>query len=100
MKTGDITDAFLRALLPVKGGSPSAALGTSGAAAPSRPAAPAPSAPAVPAPPKGRPFLSEYHVRKALTPGSSTLTIPTDAIISPLAQEWLALQGVRIVRSS
>lgn len=101
MKTGDITDAFLRALAPAKAPAPSPA-------APPRPPAVGPSArPAAPSSPwpaapsgKGRVFLSEYHVRKALTPGSRDLTIPKDAIVSPLALEWLALQGVRIVRSS
>ncbi len=94
MKTGDITDAFLRAL------SPSRAKAAQGA-----PPSPPPPPPAVPQAPvetprKGRVFLSEYHIRKALTPGSRDLTIPKDAIVSPLALEWLALQGVRIVRSS
>jgi len=28
------------------------------------------------------------------------LTIPKDAIVSPLALDWLALKGVRIVRTS
>lgn len=88
MKTGDITDAFLRALAPVRA-----------PAAPAPPALPEPPKPGIPLQ-KGRPFLSEYHVRKALTPGSSTLTIPKDAIVSPLALEWLALKGIRIVHSS
>lgn len=102
MKTGDITDAFLRAL-----GSARAPASSSGAPAPApRTFAPparleAASSPWPAAPSgKGRVFLSEYHVRKALTPGSRDLTIPKDAIVSPLALEWLALQGVRIVRSS
>lgn len=90
MKTGDITDAFLRALGPAP----------APRAAPS-PAPPKPASP-WPAPPsgKGRLFLSEYHVRKALTPGSLDLKIPKDAIVSPLALEWLALKGIRIIRSS
>ena len=90
MKTGDITDAFLRALAPSRAKAPEAA---------PPPPVPAPQPPAGP-PRKGRVFLSEYHIRKALTPGSRDLTIPKDAIVSPLALEWLALQGVRIVRSS
>jgi hypothetical protein len=99
VKTGDITDAFLRALGSARAPAPPPA-------APPRPAAAEPKArppsspwPAAPSG-KGRVFLSEYHVRKALTPGSRDLTIPKDAIVSPLALEWLALQGVRIVRSS
>lgn len=48
---------------------------------------------------QGRRFMSEYEIKKALTTGSQHLTIPKDAIVSPLAQDWLALQGIRIVRS-
>jgi hypothetical protein len=50
--------------------------------------------------PKGRRFWTEREVRKALTPGAKDLKIPGDVIISPLAQEWLALEGVKIVVSS
>lgn len=64
---------------------------------PAAPAAPVPRAPA--ASRKGRVFLSEYDVKKALTPGETHLTIPKDAIVSPLAQEWLALKGIRIIRA-
>ena len=48
---------------------------------------------------KGRRFLTEHEIRKALTPGARVLTIPTGAIVSPLAQEWLALKGIEILRS-
>jgi hypothetical protein len=47
--------------------------------------------------PKGRRFLSDYEVRRMLTPGSQLLRIPRGAILSPLAQDWLALKGVRAV---
>lgn len=47
---------------------------------------------------KGRPFLTEYEIKKALTPGTQHLKIPKDAIVSPLAQDWLVLGGIRIVR--
>lgn len=102
MKTGDITDAFLRALAPAR-----APVSVVGAPPPRLPAAEPKAGPAAPSSPwpvppsgKGRVFLSDYHVRRALTPGSRDLTIMKDAIVSPLALEWLALQGVRIVRSS
>ena len=94
MRPEDIRDALLRRLAPW-------------GRAPER--APAPPPPAVPAPtppgPRarttgGRPFLSDLDVRRSLTPGARTLTIEKDAIVSPLALEWLALKGVRIVRSS
>lgn len=47
---------------------------------------------------KGRLFLSEYDIKKRLTPQSRLLTIPKDAIISPLATDWLVLKGIKIVR--
>ena len=47
---------------------------------------------------RGRRFLSESEIRKALTPGAQQLTIAKDAIVSPLALDWLALSGIRIVR--
>ena len=46
----------------------------------------------------GRPFLSEYDIKKRLTPGGNRLTIPRQSIISPLAVDWLTLQGIEIVR--
>jgi len=47
--------------------------------------------------PKGRRFLSEYEIKKQLTPGGKRLTIPMNSIISPLALDWLTLQGIEIV---
>ncbi len=44
----------------------------------------------------GRRFLSEYEIKRMLTPGSKVLTIPRGAILSPLAKDWLVLQGVRV----
>ena len=52
---------------------------------------------AVPSP-KGRPFLSEYDIKKRLTAGGNRLTIPRQSIVSPLALDWLTLRGVEIVR--
>jgi ethanolamine utilization cobalamin adenosyltransferase len=37
-------------------------------------------------------------IKKALTPGAQRITIPEDAILSPLAQDWLALKGIEIER--
>jgi hypothetical protein len=48
--------------------------------------------------PKGRPFLSEYDIRKRLTAGGNRLTIPRQSIVSPLALDELALRGIEIVR--
>lgn len=79
MRPEDIKDALLRRLAP---------WGAASAVVPEEP------------PKRGRLFLSEYDIRRALTPGSLTLTIAKDAIVSPLALEWLALSGIRIIRAS
>jgi hypothetical protein len=47
---------------------------------------------------RGRKFLSEYDIRKQLTASPQELRIPGDAIISPLAVDWLTLQRIKIVR--
>lgn len=66
-------------------------------------AGPAAAVPAVgrataPEGPFGRPFLSEYDIKKRLTPDGKRLTIPKNSIVSPLALEWLMLKGIEIVR--
>lgn len=48
--------------------------------------------------PPGRPFLSEYDIKKRLTPGGTRLTIPGNAIISPLVSDWLTLKGIDVIR--
>jgi hypothetical protein len=79
----DLLDLLASALAPAK------------AAAPSAP----PRAKALPPPgPKGCPFLSEHDIKKRLTPGARTLTLPRDAIISPLVGDWLTLRGIEISR--
>ncbi|OGS40720.1 MAG: hypothetical protein A2506_02505 [Elusimicrobia bacterium RIFOXYD12_FULL_66_9] len=47
--------------------------------------------------PKGRRFLSEHDIKKRLTAGGKRLTIPMNSIVSPLALDWLTLQGIEIV---
>lgn len=47
---------------------------------------------------KGRVFLSEYEIKRMLTPLSQHLTIPKEAILSPLAVDWLTLKGIKVVR--
>jgi ethanolamine utilization cobalamin adenosyltransferase len=47
---------------------------------------------------RGRKFLSEYDIRKQLTANSQELRIPKDSIISPLAEDWLALRRIKIIR--
>ena len=48
--------------------------------------------------PKGRSFLSEYEIKKRLTADGKRLTIASNSIVSPLALDWLTLQGIEIVR--
>ena len=48
--------------------------------------------------PRGRLFLSEHEIKKRLTPQGQHLKIPLDAILSPLACDWLVLKGIKIVR--
>lgn len=48
--------------------------------------------------PAGRPFLSEHDIKKRLTPGGVRLTIPENAILSPLVTDWLTLKGIEVVR--
>lgn len=95
----DLIDAILRELkrreAPSGGATP---------ATPQNGAKPAPPTPPArwkftPEPgPKGRPFLTEAVIRKALTPGARHLTIARDAIVSPLALDWLALSGIQLIR--
>lgn len=54
-------------------------------------------APVASPPTRGRPFLSEYDIKR-LPLRDGTLTVPKDAIVSPLAQDWLAFRGIRILR--
>lgn len=48
-------------------------------------------------PAAGRMFLSEYEIRRRLTGDARELRIPKGSIVSPLAQDWLALRGVRVI---
>jgi hypothetical protein len=43
-------------------------------------------------------FLSEYDIKKRLTAGGLRLTIPENAILSPLVTDWLTLRGIEVVR--
>ena len=52
----------------------------------------------IPMLPKGRLFLSEYEIKKRLTADAQELRIPKEAILSPLATDWLILKGIKIVK--
>ena len=45
----------------------------------------------------GRLFLSEHEIKKMITK-DKILRVPADAILSPLAQDWLFLDGIQVVR--
>jgi len=44
-------------------------------------------------------FLSDFELRKMVVPGSGVLTVAANAIISPLALDWLDYDGVKITRA-
>ena len=96
----DLVDAILEVLKAAdrRAGAVQAPAGARGASRGGPPPAPKPGRAWEEGAPKGRPFLSESEIKKALTPGAQHLTIAKDAIVSPLALDWLALRGIRVVR--
>ncbi|OGR86771.1 MAG: hypothetical protein A3A86_01780 [Elusimicrobia bacterium RIFCSPLOWO2_01_FULL_60_11] len=44
-------------------------------------------------------FLSEYEIKRMITP-DKILRVPGNAILSPLALDWLLLKGVQVVREA
>ena len=46
-----------------------------------------------------RVFLSEYEIKRRIGP-EKVLRVPRNAILSPLALDWLPLSGVRVVREA
>ena len=44
-------------------------------------------------------FLSDFELKKKLAPGARSLSVPANAIISPLALDWLDYNGIRIIRA-
>ncbi|OGS01868.1 MAG: hypothetical protein A3G41_02760 [Elusimicrobia bacterium RIFCSPLOWO2_12_FULL_59_9] len=45
----------------------------------------------------GRVFLSEYELKKAVDWGKKELRVPSGAILSPLALDWIAFKRIRVV---
>ncbi|MDT8287500.1 MAG: hypothetical protein RQ748_10345 [Elusimicrobiales bacterium] len=58
----------------------------------------APARPAKKAPPAKKVFLSDWELRRMMKPGQKRLAVPANAIVSPLALDWLDYNGVEIVR--
>ncbi|MDE1976461.1 MAG: hypothetical protein KGL04_01335 [Elusimicrobia bacterium] len=48
--------------------------------------------------PRGRRFISEYELRRMIKPGASRVAVPKDAIVSPMALDWLVLKGIAVDR--
>ncbi len=43
-------------------------------------------------------FLSDWELRRLCRPGDRTVTVPANAILSPLSLDWIEYNGVKIVR--
>ncbi len=43
-------------------------------------------------------FLSDWEIRRLVKPGQKRLSVPANAIVSPLSLDWLDYNGVEIVR--
>lgn len=48
--------------------------------------------------PMKRPFISDFMVRHMVSKDKKEIRIPKNAIVSPLAEEWLTLNGIKIKR--
>ena len=44
-------------------------------------------------------FLSDFELRRKFAAGSGFINVPGNAIISPLALDWLDYEGIKIIRS-
>ncbi|HAN04099.1 MAG TPA: hypothetical protein DCW72_06460 [Elusimicrobia bacterium] len=51
-----------------------------------------------PAPVK-KTFISDWELRRLYKPGSSSVAVPVNAILSPLSLDWLDYNGVKVVRN-
>ncbi|MBI3012044.1 MAG: hypothetical protein HYY63_00280 [Elusimicrobia bacterium] len=47
--------------------------------------------------PARRLFFSEYEIKKLLSGGKKKCVLPSSAIVSPLAEEWIQEKGIQIV---
>ncbi len=43
-------------------------------------------------------FLSDFELKKKFIPGAGSISVPANAIISPLALDWIDFNGIRVVR--
>jgi hypothetical protein len=71
-------------------------LGLQPAAGPARLSSPAVPAASRPLPKKV--FVSDWELRRVFKEGQKTIRLPANAIVSPLSEDWLDYQGVKIIR--
>lgn len=45
-----------------------------------------------------RVFLSDHELRRLYKPGSKTVQVPSNSIVSPLSLDWLDYNGIKISR--
>lgn len=45
-----------------------------------------------------RVFISDWEIKRMVVPGRRTVTVPANAIISPLSQDWLDYDGIEVLR--
>ena len=44
-------------------------------------------------------FISDWELRRLYKPGAGSVTVPANAIISPLSLDWLNYDGIRVIRA-
>ena len=49
---------------------------------------------------KKRTFISDWELRRLYKPGSKSVAVPVNAIISPLSMDWLGYNGVELIRKA
>ncbi|MDD2806020.1 MAG: hypothetical protein PHV33_10730 [Elusimicrobiales bacterium] len=47
---------------------------------------------------KKRIFISDWELRRLYTPGARMVSVPANAILSPLSLDWLDYDGVKVLR--
>lgn len=47
---------------------------------------------------KRKVFLSDWELRRIYKPGSKSVQIPVNSIVSPLSLDWLEYDGITVVR--
>lgn len=48
---------------------------------------------------KKKVFISDWELRRLYKPGSKTVNVPANAIVSPLSVDWLDYNNVTVIRA-